>query len=910
MPFDALGSVARVVVEALFNGLWQGIALCLFVGCALACHRHANAATRYAIWCLTLIAIACLPLVRAKVPRRPVVSRITIVEEPARPVVRHRVTPVRTVTPAPLPPHIDTGAIAPLATVHLRNRWQVILFGLWVAGALLMLARLLWSYLHVRRLRRDSIPLQGPYQDRLSEWLCVSGGSRRVKLHSTPEIATPMSLGPLNPLILMPESFLGRLTEKESDQVLLHELAHIRRGDNWTNLFQKLVEALLFFHPAVWWTAKRLNLERESACDDWVVHITGEPRPYAACLAKLVEVATPVPQPLLATGIFRGAKQITTRIERLLDSRRNRAPRASWITVAPAVLMLAAAALVCSEVRTVLAGPVVNRPFAHLQPVAWSGQEPTPQPDVQPRSPKPKARALTDQLHELMEQVESLQSPGNEYQMLREKLDAGVEDARKQLQQDGEFQLPQGKNLENLNQSLELLQHNGMAQLLREDSLKDLDHQLLASEEALRRVQQEFNFQESNGWWNGLNVRTKGQVEFTDDDSDVKSVSPGGYVSIEERRGWTTRKYEVTPTERRYLVNGSSHPIDNEAKAWLAEVLPQVIRDSAVGADARVKRILKQHGPAGILDEIARISSDHAKRVYFNELFANGPLQPDVLRGAARQIGREISSDGEKARLLMEAADTYLKDPSPARVEFFDAVGTIASDGEHRRVLSSVLQKDGRNKETLLLCLKSAARISSDGEKARLLTEAADAFAFNSSLAPQFLDAVNALASDGEHARVLMSLMRLNGLTKDTMVLLMKSIARIASDGEKSHVLMRASEFYTSDPGLRTAFFNATATIASDGEHSRVLLSLLARSGLDKESFIEIIRSAEHIASDGEKGRVLRQVAAICPNDDSIVGALVQAVQTITSDGEYRRVMSAMLNRSDLSTKITRIKFI
>src|ERR1700730_4865289 len=99
IPFDALSSVARVVVEALFNGLWQGIALCLFVSCALACHRRANAATRYAIWCLALAAISCLPLVRAKVPRRPVVSRITIVDKPVRPVVR------RSVTPALLDPH-------------------------------------------------------------------------------------------------------------------------------------------------------------------------------------------------------------------------------------------------------------------------------------------------------------------------------------------------------------------------------------------------------------------------------------------------------------------------------------------------------------------------------------------------------------------------------------------------------------------------------------------------------------------------------------------------------------------------------------------------------------------------------------------------------------------------------------
>ena len=92
-----------------------------------------ESATRYAIWCLVLAAVACLPLVRMRAPRRAAVSRITIVEGPARPVVR------RSVTPVPLHPHIETHAVTPLATVHLRNRWQVILFGLWATGTLLML---------------------------------------------------------------------------------------------------------------------------------------------------------------------------------------------------------------------------------------------------------------------------------------------------------------------------------------------------------------------------------------------------------------------------------------------------------------------------------------------------------------------------------------------------------------------------------------------------------------------------------------------------------------------------------------------------------------------------------------------------------------------------------------------------
>lgn len=904
MTLDSLNHVARVTVEALFNGLWQGAAICGIVACAMACHRRINAATRYALWWVALVAIAGLPLIRTAPAHRPV-ARMTIVNEPVRTAsVRPRASqPVRVITSA-LSTLRDAPRVSrPVATVHVRNRWPAILFGLWLAGVCLMLARLGWSFVHIYRLRHGSVSLDVSYQNSLNQWLAVSQGLRHVALRSSDEISTPMSLGPLDPLILMPADFSNRLTEAEFDQVLLHELAHVRRGDNWTNLFQKLIEALWFFHPAVWWTARRLNLERESACDDWVVSMTGQVKPYAACLAKLAAVAAPVRQPMLATGIFRGARQITMRIERLLDQRRNRTPGVSRLALAPALILLACAVLVCSQIRTVLAGPVSNTRLPRVPALAFVPQAqpasqapPAPQaepaPEAEPAPAADQRERIEDRLREVQDQLEALQSPGSQAQIgvlekLLESLHsrdsvAELEKADEQLQQ---------------------------AQTLLGTDLQD---RLLASEKALQAASS-VNFQESNGWWSGRNVRTKGTIEFTDDDSDVKSVSPGGYLSIEERRGWTTHKYEVTPGERRYSVNGRQRPLDEEGKAWLAEVLPQVIRDSAIGADARVRRILKQHGPGGVLDEIAKISSDHAKRIYFEYFLDSGSLPADVLRRAVRQMGREIASDGEKARLLIDVTDTYLKNPSSSRAEYFDAIGTIASDGEHRRVLSNALEKDGRNKETLLLTLKSAARISSDGEKARLLMEAADAPAFDASTSADFLQAVDTIASDGEHSRVLMALMRLNGLGlfgKDTLVMVLKSAARIASDGEKAQVLVRASEFLSGDPSIRSAFFNAAGTIASDGEHSRVLMAVLAKSGLDRESFLDIIRSATHIASDGEKARVLRQVVAICPNDDAIVAALVRAAETISSDGEYRRVMSGMIGRSDLNAKINHIKYL
>jgi len=67
---------------------------------------------------------------------------------------------------------------------------------------------------------------------------------------------------------------------------LLHEFAHLGRWDDWTNLAQKLVRTIFFFHPAVWWIEKRLSLEREMACDDVVLAETQNPRAYAECLSR------------------------------------------------------------------------------------------------------------------------------------------------------------------------------------------------------------------------------------------------------------------------------------------------------------------------------------------------------------------------------------------------------------------------------------------------------------------------------------------------------------------------------------------------------------------------------------------------------------------------------------------------
>jgi hypothetical protein len=237
---------------------------------------------------------------------------------------------------------------------------------------------------------------------------------------------------------------------------------------------------------------------------------------------------------------------------------------------------------------------------------------------------------------------------------------------------------------------------------------------------------------------------------------------------------------------------------------------------------------MRQRGAGGVLDEISLIKSDGAKRIYFRELFNNGNLDAATLRRAARQMANEIHSDGEKASLLIASTDLFLDHQSVAP-DFFEAIGSLRSDGERRRVLSAMLKRN-LDDENLLRVLKSARGISSDGEKANLLIQYADLFLDHTPPLQAFFDTTNSLSSDGEHARVLKALLKRGGLGRENLSRALRSAERMSSDGEKANVLIQAARVYASDEAALNAIADAARTISSDGEKNRVL-SAIVRHG-------------------------------------------------------------------------------
>ena len=129
------------------------------------------------------------------------------------------------------------------------------------------------------RIRRRLGLVPSAEREQMRRLTYTFGIRRPLRLFTSPLVSVPMTIGWLRPLVILPHGLRGNLTPTEYagfyESILAHELGHIKRWDYLTNLLQRLLEAFLFFHPAVWLLGRQLEVERELACDDWAVKLTG-----------------------------------------------------------------------------------------------------------------------------------------------------------------------------------------------------------------------------------------------------------------------------------------------------------------------------------------------------------------------------------------------------------------------------------------------------------------------------------------------------------------------------------------------------------------------------------------------------------------------------------------------------------
>jgi len=297
----------RTLGWSLLHFVWQGFALAAVAAVALALFRRAS--TRYIVGVLTLFAmvasVACTFVVLLNSQ-----AAMQATESAATPfiVLTQKTFFAQTVQPAL--------AGAP-AVKSLSAQALPLLVEFWLAGVLFFTLRTAGSLIYLERLRRAaSLSVAPALLAKCRELQSRLGIARIIRFCECRWLDAPAVIGWFRPVVLLPVRALTGLTEDQIEAVIAHELAHIRRFDSFVNLFQVIVESLLFFHPAVWWLNKRVRIERENCCDDVAVAACGNHLGYARALTTMEEWrATP------AFSLAANGSPLAARISRILGVR-------------------------------------------------------------------------------------------------------------------------------------------------------------------------------------------------------------------------------------------------------------------------------------------------------------------------------------------------------------------------------------------------------------------------------------------------------------------------------------------------------------------------------------------------------------------------------------------------------------
>ncbi len=879
---------AQAIGWALLHFIWQGTLVAALTAMVLTFFRNGAADIRYVVATIGLSVMLTLPAVTAvQLLRADVNHDFRLTDHDFR--LKAEATTVPAAATGPVASgfsrkKVSVATATEMASATSSSRfvndvgieaWLPMLVFAWICGVVVLSLRLASGWLWVQRMKSHGTAAVEDGWDliasRLSRRLHIG---RPVRLLQSTLVDVPTVIGWLRPVILLPASALSGLTPHQLEAILAHELAHIRRHDYLVNLLQAVVETLLFYHPAVWWLSRRIRAERENCCDDLAVSLCGDPIVYAQALTELEGLRGPSHRFVMAAD----GGSLVQRVRRLLGvpTHAGRAP--GWLAGSASVLVLLGVAVGA-------AGTDAFQTSQSTAPPPASSQE--RHNDATTEQLRDEARATTAAAQRIAQQADVLR-------MAAEAAKA-LQDATHQATTAVLAGQTLAARASALDETARVMAAEADSKLTAAKALEPVITGL-----AFAASQTTGTFSWSH---NGekVEIRYDGEVEFTDDDTDVKRLTPGGSLRIRDGGmmtsllGGHTAEFIADNSgniTRRFWVGSSERPFDPEGRKWLASVLPRFIRQSGIGASARVARILKSKGPAGVLAEIALIDGSWGKRKYFSELLKTGSLDAATIRQVLEQAGREIDSDFELASLLVENSDRLLVDDTTAQA-YFEAARSIQSDFELRRVLSSAVKR--RLSPSVLASLLTTSRnIDSDFEEASLLIDVAKLQSLDNTTRPAFFTALDTVESSFEHRRVLTALGTRSDLPQETVGAMLTSSASVSSDFEAASFLIQIAKQQPIEGSVRAPFFRAVDSINSAFERARVLKAVADRSDASPDTILAVLQATKGVSSNFEAAQVLIAVASAHPVSGSGRDAYIDVAEKL-GDFEQGRVLAALV---------------
>lgn len=309
----------------LLHSLWQGLAITLLAAFILKAFAVRTSSVKYLIKTAAFFLLFACSLVTFFILSQ-TANQIT---EPIalNNFAIHIATPV-----------VETTSYTDQLIAFLQMHQSWIVLG-WAIGAFLFSLRFAAGIAYVKYLRGGAQPADEEWSETLKELASKLGIQRVVELYESILVQTPLTIGYLKPIVLMPIGLMAGLSTQQVEVILIHELEHIRRHDYLINFIQSLGETILFFNPFVWILSAWIREERENCCDDAVLREGYDPKLYATTLVELESAR--LQHTGLALALTGNKNQLLNRIKRIMEhSAKNQKGKEKFIPVVLLVLGL------------------------------------------------------------------------------------------------------------------------------------------------------------------------------------------------------------------------------------------------------------------------------------------------------------------------------------------------------------------------------------------------------------------------------------------------------------------------------------------------------------------------------------------------------------------------------------------
>ncbi|MEM9983056.1 MAG: M56 family metallopeptidase [Bacteroidota bacterium] len=237
-------TLAKTLGWTILHTLWQGTLIVVLLGVTLYFLRKNTSKMRYWVaWCALLMLFMSAIITGMK--------------------VYQEVIPTNEVAPIDAESYmmitLQSASLAEATLtwwdhmeIHFEQHLPLIVL-LWTMGVLAFLLRFLGGFIYTQRMKSyGAYPVEEVWEATFQALLARMGVHKSVRLLESTLAKSPMTIGHLKPVILMPLGSLAGLSAQQVEAILIHELAHIKRYDYVLNLIQSLIETLFFYHPAVW----------------------------------------------------------------------------------------------------------------------------------------------------------------------------------------------------------------------------------------------------------------------------------------------------------------------------------------------------------------------------------------------------------------------------------------------------------------------------------------------------------------------------------------------------------------------------------------------------------------------------------------------------------------------------------